>query len=235
MKSKHTLAAVNWGDSAGIEKIAIDEALSAYKPNPRSPAFAVQKIFQIASNDDDEQVFLAREDFLVMFPLFEGADYEGQLSWDANGSCWSLSPGPTVPASRIQQDALRWYLNGWDMSRHTRDLEFAYPEDREFAPSGEGVDRLFNALLPLEDELTRRLFVDHQDGRVGYCDVYKSKKEDLYVAELGFFNDRRTHRLQRITQPFWELEGFTVPSMLKRYQVLSYRIHHIFALRGEME
>lgn len=235
MKSKHTLDAVNWGDCADIEMIAIDEALSAYKPNPRSPAFAVQKIYQIASEVEGQPVFLTREDFLVMFPNLEGIVYEGQMSWNSAGSCWSLSPGPTVPASRIQQDALRWYLNGWDMSRHTRDLEFAYPEDREFAPSGEGVDRLFNALLPLEDELTRRLFVDHQDGRVGYCDVYKSNKEDMYVAELGFFNDRRTHRLQRITQPFWELEGFTVPSMLKQYKVLSYRVHHIFALRGEME
>lgn len=98
---------------------------------------------------------------------------------------------------------------------------------------GEAIDRLIYALMPLEGELTRRIFVDEKN-EVGYCDVYKSKNSEMYVAELGFFNDRRTHGVQRAIQPFWELEGFTVPGLLRYRKILSYRVHSIYALRGEM-
>jgi hypothetical protein len=234
-KSKHLMDAVDWGNRADIEMIAIDEALSAYNPNPRSPAFAVKKIFKIATSyEGEDQIFMTREDFLVMFPGFKGSFYAGQMSWDSKRSCWSLEDGLTIDAARIQEDALRWYVNQWDFSRHTRDTEFSYPEDSEFAPSGDGVDHLFNALMPLEGELTRRIFIDQQKNEIGYCDVYKSKNSDMYVAETGFFNDRRTHGLHRVVQPFWELEGFTVPGLLRHHKVLSYRVHSIYALRGAM-
>ncbi|MEY4566998.1 MAG: hypothetical protein RLY14_1968 [Planctomycetota bacterium] len=230
-KSNHTLNAVDWGSRADIEMIAIDAALSAYKPNQRSPAFAVQHIYKIAS---EELPFMTREDFLAMFPSVKGGFYKGQMSWDNSRSCWTLEDGPTVDATRIQHDVMRWYLNDWDFSRHARDTEFSYPEDREFAPSGDGIDRLFYALMPLDDELTRRIFVDQQTQEVGYCDVYKSQKTEMYVAEMGFFNDRRTHGVKRVTQAFWELEGFTVPGILSHHKVLSYRVHSICALRGEV-
>jgi hypothetical protein len=230
IKSNHTLNAVDWGSRADIEMIAVDAALSAYKPNPRSPAFAVQHIYKIAG---EELPFMTREDFLVMFPSVRGHFYKGQMSWDNKRSCWTLEDGPTIDATRIQQDVMRWYLNDWDFSRHARDTEFSYPEDREFAPSGEAIDRLIYALMPLEGELTRRIFVDEKN-EVGYCDVYKSKNSEMYVAELGFFNDRRTHGVQRAIQPFWELEGFTVPGLLRYRKILSYRVHSIYALRGEM-
>lgn len=234
--SKHTLDAVDWGKSADIEMIAVDAALKAPNPNPRSPAFAVQKIFRIAeSYTGEDQIFMTREDFLVMFPGFKGSFYQGQMSWNSTNSCWSLEDGPTVDASRIQEDAMRWYLNGWDFSRHTRDTDFRYPEDKEFGPSGEGVDRLFSALMPLEDELTRRIFVERHTNRIGYCDIYKSDTPGMYVADTGFFDDRRTYGVRFEKQPFWQLEGLTVPAMLSSYNVLSYRVHSVLARRSPLK
>lgn len=235
-RSKHTLAAVDWGNSADIAMIAIDEALSAPSPNPRSPAFAVQEIFRIAkSYQGEDQIFMTREDFLVMFPGFKGTFYEGKMCWDSTRSCWNLADGPTVDASRIQADALRWYVSGWDFSRHTRDTEFEYPEDYKFGPAGEGVDQLFNVLMPLRDELTRRIFVEKQSDRLGYCDVYQSDDSEQYVAAIGFFDDRRTHRIQFGAQPFWQLEGFTIPALLSKHHVLSYRVHSISARRANTQ
>lgn len=236
LKNKHTLAAVDWGNSANIEMIAIDEALSAPSPNPRSPAFAIQEIFRIAeSYRGEDQIFMTREDFLVMFPRFEGAFYKGKMSWDSARSCWNLADGPTIDASRIQADALRWYVRGWDFSRHTRDTEFEYPEDYKFGPAGEGVDELFHALMPLRDELTRRIFIEKQTDKVGYCDVYQSDDSEKYVAAIGFFDDIRTHRVNFGEQPFWQLEGLTIPTLLRKYHVLSYRVHSISARRSKVK
>lgn len=235
-RSKDTLDAVEWGNSANIEMIAIDEALSAPSPNPRSPAFAVQEIFRIAkSYRGEDQIFMTKEEFLVMFPRLKGTFYKGKMSWDSTCSCWNLQDGPTVDASRIQADVLRWYVNAWDFSRHTRDPEFQYPEDQEFGPSGEGVDKLFHALMPLYGELTRRIFFDRESSRFGYCDVYKADGTDKYVAEIGFFDDTRTHRIQFGAQPFWQLEGLSVPALLSKYNVLSYRVHSISARRSNVK
>lgn len=230
---KHTSAAVEWGNSATIEMIAVDEALSASQPNPRSPAFAIQKIFNIAKSYRwDDQIFKTREDFVTSFPGIQGNFYEGKMSWDSARSCWTLGDGPTIDASLIQKDALRWYLNRWDFSRHTRDTAFEYPEDCKFGPAGEGIDKLFHALMPLENELTRRIFLEKSSDRLGYCDVFRSDDSGNYAAEIGFFDDIRTHRINFSKQPFWQLEGFTIPALLSNYHVLSYRVHNIAARRS---
>lgn len=231
--SETIVEAFNVGGSADIEVIALEAALSADHPKPRSPAFAVQAIFNIAaSHKKNVGEVLTRDDFLVEFSTLKSEVYKGLLSWDSENSCWSLGEGPAIDASRIQQDALRWYLNGWDFSRHTRDDKFRYPEDNKLGLSGEGIDPLFNAMMPLDDELTRRIFVEQGTKRIGYCDVFKSDEPELYVAELGFFSDRRTHSLQFGKQPFWQLEGISVPVLLSQHRVLCYRVHHISARRN---
>ena len=235
-RSKDTLDAVEWGNSANIEMIAIDEALSAPSPNPRSPAFAVQEIFRIAKSfRGEDQIFMTKEDFLVMFPRLKGTFYKGKMSWDSTRSCWNLQDGPTVDASRIQADVLRWYVNAWDFSRHSRDPQFQYPEDLHFGPSGEGVDSLFHALMPLKDELTRRIFIDKKSNRLGYCDVYRACDPGKFITEIGFFDDIRTHRLEFGAQPFWQTEGLTIPALLGDHRVLSYRIHNISARRSKVK
>jgi hypothetical protein len=45
---EQTLSAVAWGGRASVSMIALDEALSAPKPHPRSLAFAVQAIYPLA-------------------------------------------------------------------------------------------------------------------------------------------------------------------------------------------
>lgn len=219
--------------SADINTIALAEALSAPTPNPRSPAFAVQEIFRITKSlEGERQLFQSREEFLVLFPTLNSSLYEDKLSWDRDSSSWSIGDGVTIDTFRIQEDVTRWYIHAWDFSRHTRDPEFQYPEDQQLGPSGEGVDALSHALMPLKNELTRRIFFEKSSDRLGYCDVYRSEDSENYVAEIGFFDDIRTHRINFGEQPFWQLEGFTIPALLRKYQVLSYRVHNICARRS---
>lgn len=229
----HTPAALERGNSATIEIISVGEALAAPQPNPRSPAFAIQEIFKIAqSNKCDDQILKNKEDFVTYFPRIKGNFYEGKMHWDTTRSCWMLGGGPTLDASLIQKDALRWYVNNWDFSRHTRDTAFEYPEDCEFGPAGEGIDELFYALMPLANELTRRIFLEKPTERLGYCDVFHSDDSENYDMEIGFFDDIRTHRIIFSEQPFWKLEGFTIPALLRKYHIISYRVHNISARRS---
>ena len=222
--------------TADINTIALAEALSAPTPNQRSPAFAVQAIFRITKSlEGERQLFQSREEFLALFTTLESSLYENKLSWDRDSSSWSIGNGVTIDTFRIQEDVTRWYIHAWDFSRHSRDPEFQYPEDQQFAPSGEGVHSLFHALMPLKDELTRRMFIDKESNRLGYCDVYQACDAKKYITEIGFFDDIRTHRLEFGAQPFWQAEGLTIPALLRDRRILSYRVHNISARRSKVK
>lgn len=225
----HTQAApaVALGKAASLPMIALDAALSAPEPHPRSPAFAVQAIYRSTAGS-----FATREDFLRAFPSISADFYKGKLSWNYGESCWELAAGPVVHCSRIEEDAVRWYVSGRDFSRHTRDPEFSYPEDPEVLSWQDDGDKIYHALMPLAGELTRRLFLDPETNSVGYCDVYRSDEPGQFTAVLGFFEEARTHRVRSATACFWELEGAIIPSMLRYYRFLRYDVLPLSAKRG---
>ena len=236
LSSKQPSIAADLHGTADINTIALAEALSAPAPNSRSPAFAVQEIFRITKSlEGERQLFQSTEEFLILFPTLESSLYEGKLSWDRDSSSWSIGDGVTIDTFRIQQDVTRWYIHGWDFSRQTRDPEFQYPEDQHFGSSGEGVDALFHALMPLKNELTRRIFIDKKSNRLGYCDVYRACDPGKFITEIGFFDDIRTHRLEFGAQPFWQAEGLTIPALLRDRRILSYRVHNISARRSKVK
>jgi hypothetical protein len=219
------------GDRASISEIALDHALSAPEPHPRSPAFAIQAIYRLAG---EAELFPTREGFLRAFGSIKRDTYEGKLSWNYGQSSWELGGGPTVDCSRIEEDAVRWYVTGRDFSRHTRDPKFSYPEDADVLSWHDDGDKIYHALMPLHGELTRRLFRDPESASFGYCDVYRSDEPGQFVAALGFFDDARTHGVVRSTRaPFWELEGAIIPSMLRYYRVLRYDVLPVSAKRGD--
>lgn len=229
MSRTEAVPAVAWGDRASISEIALDYALSAPDPHPRSPAFAVQAVYRLAGG---AKFFRTTEGFLRAFCSLSCDTYEGKLSWNYGQSCWELGPGPTVDCSRIEEDAVRWYVTGRDFSRHTRDSKFSYPEDAEVLSWQDDGDKIYNALMPLPGELTRRLFQDHKTNDLGYCDVYRSNEPDQFTAVLGFFDDPRTHGLRVKSGRFWELEGTVIPSMLRYHRVLRYDVLPLAAKRG---
>lgn len=210
--------------------IALDEALSAPEPHPRSPAFAVQAVYRLGRAAG---WFPTREDFLCTFPFTSERIYKGKLSWNYAQSCWQLADGPHVDCSRIEADALRWYVEGRDFSRHTRDSKFSYPEDTEVVAWQHGEEKVYTALMPLAGEMTRRLFIDPSSDSFGYCDVHRADKVGQFDAVLGFFYDTRTHGVVRSKlAPFWELEGAIIPAMLKGYRILRYDVLPLSAKRG---
>jgi hypothetical protein len=221
--------AIALGERASLSLIALDEALSAPEPHPRSPAFAIQAIYRLVRDDEPSQT---REGFLRAFRCTSPDVYKGKLSWNYGESCWELGPGPTVDCSRIEEDALRWYVTGRDFSRHTRDSKFAYPEDAVVLSWQDDGDKIYNALMPLPGELTRRLFQDPKTNDLGYCDVYRSNEPGQFTAVLGFFDDPRTHGVRVKSGRFWELEGAVIPSMLRLHRVLRYDVLPLSAKRG---
>lgn len=224
------LPAIARGGRASLSMIALDEALSAPKPHPRSPAFAVQAIYRLAYEASCS--FMTKEDYLASFPAMSANIYKGKLSWNYAESCWQLEDGPTVDCSRIEEDTVRWYVAGRDFSRHTRDSKFSYPEDAELISWHDDGDKLYDALMPLPGELTRRLFQDPETNSLGYCDVYRSEQPGQFTTVMGFFDDPRTHGVRMRSGSFWELEGAVIPSMLRYYRVLRYDVLPLSAERG---
>lgn len=223
------LSALALGEAASMAMIALDEALSAPKPHPRSPAFAIQAIYRLGRIAG---TFLTREDFLRAFCAISSDIYKGKLSWNYGQSCWQLADGPLVPCSRIAEDALRWYVSGLDFSRHTRDPMFSYPEDAEILSWQDDGDKVYHALMPLPGELTRRLFREPEGGSLGYCDVYRSEEPEQFITVMGSFDDARSHGVRLAFAPFWELEGAIIPSMLRCHRVLRYDVLPLSAKRG---
>ena len=212
---------------ASLSMIALDDALSAPDPHPRSPAFAVQAVSRLSASS-----FRNKEDSLRNFASISSETYKGRLSWDYSQSCWMLADGPTEDCARMQEDAVRWYFAGRDFSRHTRDPKFSYPEDPEVLSWQDDGDRIYDALMPLPGELTRRLILQPDTNSVGYCDVFRSDAPGQFTTVLGFFDDARTHGVRTATGPFWKLEGDIIPSMLRYYRFLRYDVLPLSAKRG---
>jgi hypothetical protein len=212
-----------------VESQAIGLALSTRDPNPRSPAFALQAIYKLVEKNG---VVDARWRLHTRIKEKIETTYRDRVSWNEMLCHWQVGTGTHVPFEEIAKAAIRWYINGWDLTRHTRDTEVQYPEDVELLPWSSEFKHMSDVLRPLSDELTRRIFITNHSNRIYYIDVVP-EKPDRFVASVGHFDDGyESHRRCGPPDTLWNLEMKTVFPILKGVRVLSYQIHDIFVKRG---
>jgi hypothetical protein len=96
--------------------------------NPRSPAFALQAIYKLVEKNG---VVDARWRLHTRIKEKIETTYRDRVSWNEMLCHWQVGTGTHVPFEEIAKAAIRWYINGWDLTRHTRDTEVQYPEDVE--------------------------------------------------------------------------------------------------------
>lgn len=217
------VADYDWGLNRGLKDLAIFEAVNSESPNSRSPAFALQAL---------AQVFLdkSKSDGLINF--FEAMSntsklcFRGVVGWNGLESCWQLGRGKHVPVKQIIEIAMRWYACGLDFSRHTRDSHVIYPEDVDLKLDAAQRAHLSNALMPLKDEISKRIFISRESNRIGFIDVSQCD-DDHFEAATGWFDDYHTHRLIEPVRSFWELEALTVYPILAQVNVLTHRVQSV--------
>ena len=212
-----------------LETQAIRVALSTSDPNPRSPAFALQEIYKIARSSGlvDSQCELqtcSQEEL--------DAIYRGCISWNERECHWQRRAGLHVSFDRIVKIAVRWYVNDWDLKRHTRDTDVQYPEDLALVPMSDEFKHLADVLEPARYELTRRIFKTKDSDCYHYVDV-EQNDAGLFVAGVGRFDeDVFSHKRFGPPNTLWNLELETVFPILRDTQVLSYTVHSLLSKMG---
>jgi hypothetical protein len=224
-----TTKSVNFAFGRTLENHALMAALYPHKPNPRSPAFALQEIFILL-----KKVGVLRQPWQLETEISNRIDevIRDQVTWNDQECHWQVGKGTNVPFNKIAEDAIRWYLNDWDFKRHTRDSEVEYPEDLANFFAEDEFKHLADALLPAKDELTRRIFTSRNNNNFFYYVDVVPLEDNQFAAEYGRFDKPECHQTLETSKNFWELEVSTILPLLRRGKVLSYTIHHITSKRG---
>jgi hypothetical protein len=217
------VADYDWALNRGLQDIAIFEALNSACPNSRSPAFALQALAKVFLDKNKSEGLL---NFFEAMRNTSEVCLRGVVSWNGLESCWQLGHGKHVPALQIVKTAMQWYACGLDFSRHTRDSNVIYPEDIELNLDAAERTHLSNALMPLNDEITRRIFTVPDSNRIGFIDVSQCD-DDHFEAYTGWFDDYRTHRIIEPARSFWQLEVLTVYPLLTQVNVLAQRVQSV--------
>lgn len=213
----------DWRLNRGLKDIAIFEALNSISPNTRSPAFALQALAQKFWEKTQIEGIL---NFFEAMRNCSDLDLRGVVSWNELDACWKVGHGKHVSALHIAEIAMRWYANGLDLSRHTRDINVIYPEDLKLNLGAAERTHLSTVLMPLKNEITRRFFTKPDSNRIGYIDVSQCD-DDHFEAATGWFDDYRTHHIIEPARSFWELEVLTVYPLLAEVNVLAQRVQSV--------
>lgn len=211
-----------------VESQAIAHAFMVSDPNRRSPAFALHEIFKAA-----QKIGAVKHRWDICTQIAEKLEvaYRDCVSWNEMKSEWQQGKGTHVPFEKIVEIAVKWYVNDWDLKRHTRDSDVQYPEDLELVPGSSEFKHMSVVLMPSKDEITRRLFKTNHSNLIHYLDVVPDE-DDRFVASIGHFDDHyRSNRRCGPPDTFWNLEMKTVFPILACARVLSYKIHHICSKR----
>ena len=188
---------------------AFRAALTAPQPHDRSPAFALQAAYDHTKHPLEDDL-----EWLRRFVTMDGREYEEVVGWDIGDGRWSDTPDMSVAGKTILNDCIRWFENGWDLSRHPRDRFEYYEDDRITAIDSAAIGRIHQYLQPISGEVVRYRWTRREGGKPVLCtfDIWHapSRKfrwcftayEDAPVVVLG------------PPANFWMIAGFIAPSVV---------------------
>ena len=164
---------------------AIQAALAAPTDNQRSPAWAVNFIW-----NEMENMFKSQFDWIDWFISASYESISKHLCFDENTRCYTNDSGMTISGKYIVLDCLKWIENKRDLARSPGNSICFYNDSRlsDFEPAAS--ERILKSLIPGPDEIYRRTWVVESLGETtSRCvDVWRTDpKAEEYTPD----NNRR--------------------------------------------
>lgn len=174
-------------------------AMTAQEPHERSPASAVQCIF-----NDTYAAGESQSEWASRFLTMSGREYK--VGWEIQEAIWTYSGDISVSGFRIAQHCLYWLQRKWDFSCHKEDDRVDYNDEEIIAYKSKAKWELAQLnlkdfLLPGYMEMVRRVWRSVVGRKLRMLDIWLAPDGERYhyaIRESG-----SPELLARSSEPYY--------------------------------